>query len=90
MSHADKVNKYDPPCMIWALSYDIGFSSQGCYKQIVKTIQRNADIVGGIAAGVTAIEVNTTPIHHSVPITHVLEEVYLVYAGSWATLRIWL
>lgn len=46
--------------MIWALSSDIGFSSQGCYKQIVKIIQRNVNIVGGIAAGVTAIEVNTT------------------------------
>ncbi|XP_043098410.1 tetraspanin-1-like [Puntigrus tetrazona] len=29
----------------------------GCYKQIVKNIQRNVKIVGGIAAGVTAIEV---------------------------------
>ncbi|XP_056115165.1 tetraspanin-1 isoform X2 [Rhinichthys klamathensis goyatoka] len=28
----------------------------GCFKQIVKVTQRNVDIVGGIAAGVTAIE----------------------------------
>ncbi|KTF97725.1 hypothetical protein cypCar_00026740, partial [Cyprinus carpio] len=35
-----------------------GFSNVvGCYKQIVKIIQRNVTIVGGIAAGVTAIEV---------------------------------
>ncbi|XP_016095749.1 tetraspanin-1-like [Sinocyclocheilus grahami] len=35
-----------------------GFSNVvGCYKQIVKIIQRNVNIVGGIAAGVTAIEV---------------------------------
>lgn len=76
MSQTDKIYKCDPPplfrsflrpcvlqwCVyvIWALSSDIGFSSQGCFKQIVKVTQRNVDIVGGIAAGVTAIEVNTT------------------------------
>lgn len=76
MSQADKVYKYDPPplfrsllrpcvlqrCgyMIWALSSDIGFSAQGCFKQIVKIVQTKVSIVGGIAAGVTAIEVNTT------------------------------
>lgn len=71
MSQTDKIYKcdphttfldrsYTPVYYIVDLSSDIGFSSQGCFKQIVKVTRRNVDIVGGIAAGVTAIEVNTT------------------------------